>query len=297
MVDRPEACATLAHELDEPLGGSAPNAVGWVLVEDPGPWGHDALADGTLPAEVRRRFAEWPAGVRFQAVRRGPTSVGDVRNVWLVHAGRRPWARHLELHVDEIADVDATLTLRPEPPTVGRAHDQPIVLVCTHAKRDACCAVLGRPVAEALLAAAPSIVWETSHTGGHRFAPNVVTLPDGAVYGHLELDTAVEVVSRHLEGELGLDNLRGHAGDHRAVQAAEVALRRQLGISAAADVDVAGAIVRGRDATVLLTVWVDDRGTGWRVVLHEDELAPRPVSCGADPKDPGAWVVTDLGPM
>ena len=52
MADRPEACASIARALDEPLPGTAPVATGWVLVEDPGPWGRDALPDGSLPPAV-----------------------------------------------------------------------------------------------------------------------------------------------------------------------------------------------------------------------------------------------------
>lgn len=293
MTDRPDACATLAHDLGEPLGGTAPQAVGWVLVEDPGPWGHDALADGTLPADVRARFADWPRGVRFQAIRRGPQHAGDTRTVFLVHAGRSPWARQLYVDVDDLGDLDPLMTLQPEPPTIGRPHTEPIVLVCTHGTRDACCAVLGRPVALALREAAPSLVWETSHTGGHRFAPNVISLPDGVVYGHLDVETAAQVLADHIEGRLALPHLRGHAGDHRSVQAAEVTLRRHLGLVAADDFEVFGAMVRGRDAVVMATAWDGDEGTGWKLTLHEDELQPRPVSCGAEPKDPGSWTVTD----
>lgn len=294
MAERPDACVTLAHQLGEPLGGTAPQAVGWVLVEDPGPWGHDALADGTLPADVRARFQDWPKGVRFQAIRRSPRNVGESRTVFLVHAGRKPWARRLELDVDDLVEIDPMVTLSPEPPSTGHPHHDPIVLVCTHAKRDACCAVLGRPVALALLDWAPNVVWETSHTGGHRFAPNVISLPDGAVYGHLEVDDAAELLAGHVEGRLALPQLRGHAGDHRAVQAAEVALRRHVGIDVPEDFEVVGAMVRGRDAVVMATSWDGNAGTGWKLTLHEDELAPRPVSCGADPTDPGSWTVTTM---
>jgi hypothetical protein len=56
----------------------------------------------------------------------------------------------------------------------GEVSEEPIYLVCTHGRHDACCAVRGRPVAAALAAAYPERTWECSHIGGDRFAANVV---------------------------------------------------------------------------------------------------------------------------
>ena len=65
------------------------------------------------------------------------------------------------------------------------------MLVCTHGVHDTCCAIRGRPVAAALAAEWPGQVWECSHVGGDRFAPNVVVLPDGFYYGNLDPESAV----------------------------------------------------------------------------------------------------------
>lgn len=59
------------------------------------------------------------------------------------------------------------------------------VLVCTHGSRDRCCASLGYPVYQKLRrGSAPGTngamrVWQSSHLGGHRFAPNLLDLPEG----------------------------------------------------------------------------------------------------------------------
>ena len=67
----------------------------------------------------------------------------------------------------------------------GSPHNRPLLLVCTHSKRDLCCAMYGRPLA-AGLASNPNYaqaVWETSHLGGHRFAPTAVQLPTAGFMG------------------------------------------------------------------------------------------------------------------
>ena len=43
-------------------------------------------------------------------------------------------------------------------------------------------------------------MWECSHVGGDRFAPNVVLLPDGFYYGNLDPESAVRTVRQHLAG-------------------------------------------------------------------------------------------------
>ena len=89
-----------------------------------------------------------------------------------------------------LRDGQRAVDRRPEPAAgvpgpdpargvAGAGRTRPIILVCTHGVHDACCAIRGRPVAAALAARWPDLVWECSHVGGDRFAPNVVLLPDG----------------------------------------------------------------------------------------------------------------------
>ena len=55
---------------------------------------------------------------------------------------------------------------------VGDEVAGPIVLVCAHGRRDACCARLGPPLFDALAPhCPPDALWQSSHLGGHRFAP------------------------------------------------------------------------------------------------------------------------------
>ena len=101
--------------------------------------------------------------------------------------------------------------------------------VCTHGRHDACCAERGRPVAAALSAAHPEDTWEVSHIGGDRFSGNLLVLPHGFYYGRLDAPAAVAVAGDHEAGHVELDHLRGRSGYAMPVQAAEIALRRELG--------------------------------------------------------------------
>ena len=77
-----------------------------------------------------------------------------------------------------------------------------MLLVCTHARHDQCCAVRGRPVAQALARAFPDETWESSHLGGDRFAATMILLPHGLYYGRVPTADAAAIVERYLQGEI-----------------------------------------------------------------------------------------------
>lgn len=212
------------------MAGSAPQAKGWLLLEHPGPWPVDAVAgSGVEPAILQSlREATAAAGARILLVRRPGRPVRDApRNWMLVRPGRAtvlgPWREDRDLHA-----AAAALALPPyaeQPAAAGGA----LILVCAHGIHDACCAIRGRPVAAALTRHFPDQVWECSHVGGDRFAPNVVLLPDGFYYGLLDPESAVRTVRRHLAGAVDADRLRGMANVPPPVQAAAVAAYERLG--------------------------------------------------------------------
>nr|WP_257908232.1 sucrase ferredoxin [Janibacter limosus] len=111
----------------------------------------------------------------------------------------------------------------PDPST------EPLLLVCTHGRKDVCCAIDGRVVAAVLDDALPGAVWETTHLGGDRFAGNVALLPEGSQYGRLDGDVAPQVVLDHLDGRVDLDRWRGRCSRHPA---ARVAVHDLLGSDA-----------------------------------------------------------------
>ena len=80
--------------------------------------------------------------------------------------------------------------------TVGRQ-----VLVCTHGVRDTCCGAQGTRLAAALPGLGAGVrSWRTSHTGGHRFAPTALVLPEGTAWAYLDLEvTLVGIVDRTLD--------------------------------------------------------------------------------------------------
>jgi (2Fe-2S) ferredoxin len=127
-------------------------------------------------------------------------------------------------------------------------------------------------------------VFQTTHTGGHRFAPNVVVLPDGIVYGRITADEGPAVIDAHRKDELhDLSRMRGRTEHDPPAQAAEVFLRRELGLRGLDDLRLAGTspLDGGRSEVR----FVDPTGAERRVVVvAEERPALRPTSCGDAPK-------------
>jgi hypothetical protein len=207
--------------------GTASLAQRWVLIEQPGPWGRDALAQSRLDAEVapllaRRSRAE---NVRLLLVRRPDDRLTDSGRRW-AYVDSRPGREGLWWSVRA---ADADLLDAPWDGSVGEPATAPVYLVCTHGAHDACCALRGRPLARSIPAPGPADVWECSHLGGDRFAANVVVLPHGYYYGQVPGDGA-ELVEAHTHGRVALPWLRGRAGLVPAAQAAQQLTRAELGL-------------------------------------------------------------------
>lgn len=226
-------CSDASLARDESIAGTASTVRAFLLLEHRGAWGVDALRDARLPDGLgdRLRAAATAARVRVLLIRRpGRTEPSDGTRVYAAYADPvRPW-----LEAGTLGDPREVLDLDLAGLRAGRtaglaSAPGPLFCVCTHGRHDVCCATRGRPVAAALEAAHPEETWEVSHIGGDRFAGNLVVLPHGLYYGRLDRVSALTVAGAQHAGQLELDHLRGRSGLAMPVQAAEVALRRQLG--------------------------------------------------------------------
>jgi hypothetical protein len=297
-------CAETTRDAAEPIAGTAPVATGWLLVEREGAWGRNALTESGIDPQVGASLATTckPLAVKPVVIRRpGPHATdggGGPRTVVLAHTGTRPWAERLKVHDDrELLDLDPAVTTRDRPPGLGEPVLDPLLLVCTHGKRDRCCATLGRPLVDTLAALHPEETWEVSHIGGHRFAGNLLVLPDGLAYGGLDVATGLAAAASHLAGRMSLEQLRGRTALERPAQAAEVAVRRQFGLDRLGGVAIASSeTVTSAQDTERVTVDVE----GARVVVEvvRRPIGPRLLSCDADePEDPSTYEVRAIGPV
>ena len=281
-VRAPMRCSALADDLAEPLAGTVEVRPVWLLVEDRSAWDSHAVRDvlgAPFEAEAKAQ------GIRVLLVRRreGPPSADAVRRVFRVDAVNATIATRT---VRDLAELSVAELAHPAA-AFGEPVPGPMFLVCTNGRRDACCALRGRPVLAAL---AGEDAWECTHLGGHRFAGNLVCLPDGIVYGRVTAADAPRLAALYREGRVDLDYLRGRSMLPASAQVAEIELRRRLGLDGLRDLELVEASEGVEEA------WVAFRspdGGRHRVELRPEHLAPpRAISCRADElEEPLHWRV------
>ncbi|MBL1100464.1 sucrase ferredoxin [Streptomyces coffeae] len=315
-------CATASRDLSEPLAGTAATAPTWLLVEQPGPWGTEALTASHLDPAVGRALerAAKDTGVRVALIRRpgrhADLHTGARHRVFVAHTRPgRSWIRTTALtDPGRLRGLDfaalgagdpAGLTLSPadgEPS--GRQAAQgvpgqweeytgdPLVLVCTNGKRDRCCALLGRPLAAELAASGVDGTWEVTHIGGHRFSPTLVVLPHGYTYGRATTQGVHEVLEALRGGRVVIEGCRGRSAWERPGQAAELAVRAITGEDGAE----ALTVTRTDGAAPTWSVTVAHRdGREWRVSVAQVASAPpRPESCGSALGSPARMEVVGI---
>jgi hypothetical protein len=227
-------CAAWARAEGVDPVGTAGSYAGFLCVEWRRPWPRDlseveALAP--LVAETARR------GFRLQGVLavegRGPACVVLHRNP--DPAGFVRYRRSsAECGTDEV--VAAAMELL-EAAEGGSPDPGPTdVLVCTHGRRDTCCGSRGTALLGGMDDGAGGALpdgarlWATTHTGGHRFAPNAIVLPEGTVWGFLDAVRLGRIVRREGPVDDLLPHYRGCAGlGSPAQQALERAVLAEVG--------------------------------------------------------------------
>ncbi|MEU6118128.1 sucrase ferredoxin [Streptomyces sp. NPDC047117] len=299
-------CATASRMAAEPLAGTAATARTWLLIEQSGPWGAQALTDSHLDPAVGRALeaATADTDVRVALIRRpgrhADRRAGALRRVFLAHtAPGRSWIR--SAHIADPAslrDLDFAALSAGEHGSIWEPYqDEPPVLVCTNGKRDRCCAVLGRPLA-AELAADGMEAWEVTHIGGHRFSPTLFVLPYGYAYGRTEAPLVKDAVVAARDGRVVIDHCRGRSTWDRPAQAADLAVREAIGEERAAVLDVTGTEVRpsaGGDSPSWAVTLAHVDGRSWQVVVEQrtgDTAAP--ASCGAAIAPPTCMFVSGI---
>jgi hypothetical protein len=166
-------------------------------------------------------------------------------------------------------------------------------LVCTHGKRDRCCALHGRPLYDALRDETDAgRVWQSTHVGGDRFAGNVVVLPHGLYYGRVAPGDAGQLLAATAAGTVDLEHYRGRSAYPFRVQAAEQALREATGLVGIGDLELAGS-TRGDDGSWRVRFRTPDASVHELQVVESLADEPAYLTCeSAAPRRARRWRVT-----
>lgn len=176
-------CANFTRDIDVDPGGTAIRADAVIVIETPLPWpkpvfehpaliGLRSMVETSMgPARVLAAVPHDPEDLRVLVFRRRGAGAEST-----VH---RP--DDLIEFVAQLGDAEPTALPHTAGPVAA-------VLICTQGSHDICCGAEGMDLAVSAADATDAPVFRVSHTGGHRFAPTAMTLPDGRMWSHLTLD-------------------------------------------------------------------------------------------------------------
>lgn len=229
-------CSQLNHT--EAMWGTAEPVDVWLLLEYKPTWRTKTVTDNDLAKETKRWLEATVAGieaagfkVRPQFVRQPELARADTR--LLVGVDER--LLHFSgVGYDFLQDLDVLSIIQA--PHQYPQLSEPQYFVCTNGQRDLCCSKFGLPSYHALRQRVGERAWQTSHLGGHRFAPNVLVFPQGVLYGRVTLESVDEFLAATEAHDVDFSHLRGRARYPAHVQAAEAA----LGVSGLKLLHVAG---------------------------------------------------------
>jgi hypothetical protein len=228
-------CSLRSLELEEPLFASATETQVYFLLEYPQAWGAKAFEESDLPEAVKvalKQAIKRIPGARILMIKGRPGRPASKPRFFAARlSDRRPALYAFELtNYANLLELDLPALAAGSTNYSAQLSQEPLYLVCTNGRRDPCCAANGPAVFRSLSRLAGPNVWQTSHVGGHRFAANLVYLPEGLFFGRLDAPSAEMVIASLQRGELALAYFRGRACYAEPVQAAEYYLRQETGL-------------------------------------------------------------------
>lgn len=197
-------CSLWARTQELDPAGTAGSYSGYLLVDVPLPWPRD-ISEVPEIAALGDLLAG--SGLRVQAM--VPTS--SERKVVLYERGAGSWTgdltgRSLSIETDLRSSVEELLAGSGE---IASGRD---LLVCGHGRHDVCCGSAGTDLVVALSkdALPPDVrLHRTSHTGGHRFAPTFIVLPEATLWAFADVDLVKRVLGRSGDATDVVDRYRG----------------------------------------------------------------------------------------
>jgi hypothetical protein len=277
-------CAGVSRAAQEPLIATASRIDHWILIEYRGAWMRDVLGGSLLSPELKAHLRGQLAALehsRLLFVKKPERRSQTGRRVFF-GSSRPGEERFFELeveHQDDLRGLDfaAALTSDGAP---AKPVDGPLLIVCTHGKRDRCCATHGRPLYDALRHETETgRVWQSTHVGGDRFAGNVVALPHGLYFGRVGPGDAGELLAMYTAGRVDLDRYRGRSAYSFPVQAAEQAIRESEGLLGIGDLTFLSSSSQGDEA--------------WRVLFQAPDAAVHEIDVVATIADEPVYLTCD----
>lgn len=218
-------CSVWARTQDLDPAGTAGSYSGYLTADIPLPWPRDV---SEVPEVAALADLLSGSGLRVQAT----VPAGHKRSATLYERQAGRWTGTMTARTIDI-DTDFSSAVRDLVAGGGEAVHGKDLLVCSHGRRDVCCGSSGTDLAMELARNElpdGARLHRTSHTGGHRFAPTFIVLPEATLWAFADAEMVARVLSRRGDAADVADRYRGCSGLHGArVQVLEREVLREVG--------------------------------------------------------------------
>ncbi|MEM7552934.1 MAG: sucrase ferredoxin [Cyanobacteria bacterium P01_A01_bin.84] len=220
-IDDCRYCSVISKANGEDPLGTAEFYHHWFIFEVPRPWG-DALWDYP-PLEYLMKISSkliLQKGEIIKVVMVAPdkeySQEGETRVIHYYHPKRKfaefEKQEYILPNLDKVISLLDAILYHPKKLDKFNIYSQNTkhireMIVCTHTKVDLACGRFGTPIYRKLRQDYASKangnirVWQSSHFGGHQFAPTLIDLPTGRLWGHLDDDILDSLIWHHDSGQ------------------------------------------------------------------------------------------------
>jgi hypothetical protein len=233
-------CSVQSSRAEEQAVGTASAGDSWLLLEYPHPWGVKAFQESNLSREIKLHLKAALKSVprsRLLFIKQDHPPA-EFLSLFVVRSRELDSSvvRYELRNYEQLLELNLASALAGDDEKSAEIWERPLFLVCTHGKRDKCCAKFGFAIYKSVRDfAGDASVWQSSHVGGDRFAANVICFPDGLFYAHVTDEAGQNIVNSYRERKVVLNNFRGRACYPPPIQAAEFFARTESGLSGVSD--------------------------------------------------------------
>jgi hypothetical protein len=280
-------CLELSLNAREELFATAPRVDVWFLLEYRGHWSDSTFATSKIPENVKKRLNEHLENIansRLQLIKRQNNPEELLKFYVAMSSELGPKVYEVDLtEYEDLLELDLSEILGND----LYLRKDPVFLVCTNGEYDKCCGKYGVPVyLEAVKNENAFATWQTTHLGGHRFAANVLFLPEGIYYGRVRGVDVSKLIMHFVNNDIDLEHYRGRSCYSKDVQAAEYFLRNLTGETEISAFQFKEAMNMGKEKLVFEFISKSDSKNHLLHIQKDKSAMLNYTSCGDNEKSP-----------
>lgn len=271
-------CSELSRGAGEKTFATASVGDVWLLMEYHAQWGQHAARDSALPPDIKSHLAHALKNIprsRILFIKQKKDCLDDLSFFVVRCHEKEPSIVRFDLQsYEQLREIDIIAAACEQSIEGAALATDPLFLVCTHGRRDKCCAKFGYPLYKSLKPEAGTSLWQSSHVGGDRFAANLVCFPHGLFYAHVIEEKGRVILDEYRRGHLVLDKYRGRACYSYPAQAAEFFIRRETSLTEIGALSYAGGMrLTETSWRVRFTSTIDESIHEARVSCHQSDFS------------------------